>query len=294
MMNKLLKYECRAVGRLLVPAWAGAVILSALCLLLTTLRNMIPGAGSLPVLNIADVAINLLAGLLLLAMMLGCVVINIQRFYRLLGDQGYLMFSLPVTVSQHIAAKLLCACGSTIASFLVASGCAWLVGLKPDARNEVSAQAILVVPDARNEVSAQAILVVPDARGTALLAYVYLCLVLGMCIGYLYLYLCMTIGSRWPQQRLAASVITYFVLSFLVQIALSVLVILAAVAISSVPESTVDALTSWLVQADVAFPAGVPGTVWLLGAGCVLFLLAVNAILWGVIHHLLARHLNLP
>lgn len=279
MMNKLLKYECRAVGRLLVPAWAGAVILSALCLLLTTLRNMIPGAGSLPVLNIADVAINLLAGLLLLAMMLGCVVINIQRFYRLLGDQGYLMFSLPVTVSQHIAAKLLCACGSTIASFLVASGCAWLVGLKPDARNEVSAQAILVVP---------------DARGTALLAYVYLCLVLGMFIGYLYLYLCMTIGSRWPQQRLAASVITYFVLSFLVQIALSVLVILAAVAISSVPENTVDALTSWLVQADVAFPAGVPGTVWLLGAGCVLFLLAVNAILWGVIHHLLARHLNLP
>lgn len=279
MMNKLLKYECRAVGRLLVPAWAGAVILSALCLLLTTLRNMIPGAGSLPVLNIADVAINLLAGLLLLAIMLGCVVINIQRFYRLLGDQGYLMFSLPVTVSQHIAAKLLCACGSTIASFLVASGCAWLVGLKPDARNEVSAQAILVVP---------------DARGTALLAYVYLCLVLGMCIGYLYLYLCMTIGSRWPQQRLAASVITYFVLSFLVQIALSVLVILAAVAISSVPENTVDALTSWLVQADVAFPAGVPGTVWLLGAGCVLFLLAVNAILWGVIHHLLTRHLNLP
>lgn len=270
MMNKLLKYECRAVGRLLVPAWAGAVILSALCLLLSTLRNIIPGAGSLPVLNIADVAINLLAGLLLLAMMLGCVVVNIQRFYRILGDQGYLMFSLPVTVSQHMAAKLLCACGSTIASILVACGCAWLMGLEPDARNEVGAQAILVVP---------------DSRGTALLAYAYLCLVLGMCIGYLYLYLCMAIGSRWPQQRLAASVITYFVLSFIVQVILSVLMIVIAVAVSSLPQPALNTLAFSVTQA---------GSAWLLGAGCVLFLLAANAMLWGITHRLLTRHLNLP
>ena len=64
-MNKLLKYEALAVGRVLVPVWLGAF---ALCLLATginALQSALPAATHLTVVMILQVVVELLAALLL-------------------------------------------------------------------------------------------------------------------------------------------------------------------------------------------------------------------------------------
>ena len=49
-----------------------------------------------------------LAAFALLAMLAVIVIVAVQRFYKnLLGDEGYLMFTLPATPGQQIFSKLL-------------------------------------------------------------------------------------------------------------------------------------------------------------------------------------------
>jgi hypothetical protein len=47
------------------------------------------------------------------------VIIIIMRYYKMLGDEGYLWFTLPVTANQHISGKLIVATVWSIASFVV-------------------------------------------------------------------------------------------------------------------------------------------------------------------------------
>ena len=108
-MNKLLKYEALAVGRVLVPVWLGAFALCLLAAGINALQSALPAATHLTVVMILQVVVELLAALSFLAVMAAAVIVNVQRFYAMLGTRGYLYFSLPVKPWQQIAAKLLCA-----------------------------------------------------------------------------------------------------------------------------------------------------------------------------------------
>ncbi len=272
MMNKLLKYECLAVGRILVPIWAGTAVFSLLTALVTRLNGTFANMAGTPVISVLESFFQLATALLIFATMAACVILNIQRFYKLLGEQGYLMFSLPAAPWQHMAAKLLCACGSTIASLLVSIGCVWM------ANSDGEEEAAQAFSDAFS---------LSNTMGTVFLV---LLLVLSLVSAYLYLYLCMAIGSRWPQQRMLASIATYFVLGFIIQMVSIFLFVAGAIVMANLPRSVLDGMAPFFIEISrnqTAVTWGLAGFVLLLFA-------AADAILWAVTQYLISKKLNLP
>lgn len=96
MLGKLLKYELKATSRTFLPIY-GALILVALGNRLFRMGNINLGFGLT-----TAILVGLFVALGVLTLM-----VTIQRFNRnLLGDEGYLMFTLPVGPNQLIFLSL--------------------------------------------------------------------------------------------------------------------------------------------------------------------------------------------
>lgn len=126
MLSKLLKYEIKATARLFLPLYLTVVIFAVINLFFLTAPNA--GGHSFSFYNLAMgismfVFVTLMVGLVVMTLF-----VLIQRFYKnLLGDEGYLMFTLPVKSWSHILCKLITAMLWTMASGLVAFGAILLV-----------------------------------------------------------------------------------------------------------------------------------------------------------------------
>ena len=119
MLGKLIKYEFRATRRTMLPLYA-----ALLCVALLTRLSMsalsVPGGGAHHgFLNFVAGIMGMLFGLLTFALGFITLFLMAQRFQKnLLGDEGYISFTLPVTVSQNIAAKLMVSCVWFFSSFV--------------------------------------------------------------------------------------------------------------------------------------------------------------------------------
>lgn len=104
MLRKLIKHELRATGRVMGPMLL-LVLVAAAGGNLATYRLLETNNGVLNALGI------LLLTIFVIAIVATCVLafaLMVQRFYRnLLRDEGYLTMTLPVSVHEHIWAKLL-------------------------------------------------------------------------------------------------------------------------------------------------------------------------------------------
>src|SRR5699024_3526845 len=101
-MLKLLKYEWKACARICLPMYAALLLLSVVTrvMMVEQVQELLYG--------IPSVLIAMLYLAMIVAVFVVTAIILIQRFYKnLLGDEGYLMFTLPVTVGQHIWSKLI-------------------------------------------------------------------------------------------------------------------------------------------------------------------------------------------
>ena len=119
MLGKLIKYEFRATRRTMLPLYA-----ALLCVALLTRLSMsalsVPGGGAHHgFLNFVAGIMGMLFGLLTFALGFITLFLMAQGFQKnLLGDEGYISFTLPVTVSQNIAAKLMVSCVWFFSSFV--------------------------------------------------------------------------------------------------------------------------------------------------------------------------------
>lgn len=99
MLGTLMKYEFKAVGRLLLPLY-GAWLIAAVMLGLSI--GEINAAGSPLFITLSGI---LYGGFTMVSVVLTCIIL-IQRFYKnLLGNEGYLMFALPVSTGKHLINK---------------------------------------------------------------------------------------------------------------------------------------------------------------------------------------------
>lgn len=99
MFPKLLKYECAAIAKELLPIYLLMIAAAVLTNLLLLAHFHTPSAFALGIF----IAITVAAVVITLVTM-------IRRFRRnLLQDEGYLMFTLPVTAKQLIFAKAVAA-----------------------------------------------------------------------------------------------------------------------------------------------------------------------------------------
>lgn len=120
MLGKLMKYDLRSGIRTFSLIWIGLAALAAINGL--TLRIAFDGDIQSELANfIITVLPMVLLVALYVAMGIFMLVFIINRFYKgLLGDEGYLMFTLPVSVSEHIGSKLLTSMIFQVGSFAVA------------------------------------------------------------------------------------------------------------------------------------------------------------------------------
>ena len=102
MLGKLIGYETKAFGRIMLPLY-GAMLAFALFTGLSIrflpedIMQGLPG-----------VLIFMLYTFLMLAIIIMTCVLSVTRFYKiLLGEEGYLMFSLPTDTATLIASKVI-------------------------------------------------------------------------------------------------------------------------------------------------------------------------------------------
>lgn len=120
MLGKLMKYDLRSGIRTFSLIWIGLALLGAINGL--TIRFVLDGNVQSELVSfIFGVLPMILLVALYVAMGIFVLVFIIDRFYKgLLGNEGYLMFTLPVTSAAHIASKALTGMIFTLASAIVA------------------------------------------------------------------------------------------------------------------------------------------------------------------------------
>lgn len=120
MLGKLMKYDLRSGIRTFSLIWIGLALLGAINGL--TIRFVLAGDTQSGLVSfVFGVLPMILLVALYVAMGIFVLVFIIDRFYKgLLGNEGYLMFTLPVTSAAHIASKALTSMIFSVASAIVA------------------------------------------------------------------------------------------------------------------------------------------------------------------------------
>ena len=97
MLGKLLKYELKATSRVFVPLYIAILVVS-----------IVNGLSlNLEIFNIQGLATIILM-CLFISLFVITIVVTIQRFNKnLLKDEGYLMFTLPVSSKYLVLSKYL-------------------------------------------------------------------------------------------------------------------------------------------------------------------------------------------
>lgn len=115
-----MKYEIKATARWFLPIYAAILLFAGINRLLFTDPIIMDGPG-FSFRGIMTGLSLLIYIILFISLMAVTLVVCIIRFYKsLLGDEGYLMFTLPVKTWKHILSKLLIAMMWSVASGLFA------------------------------------------------------------------------------------------------------------------------------------------------------------------------------
>ena len=255
MLIKLFKHEAKSVFRLLLPLYGAALVLTGLCKL--TLLFGWFGSSNLWV---AIPSGLLFAGTILglVALMFTTVLIVVLRFYKnLLGDEGYLLFTLPVTPTQLLLSKLLIGVGAVLASAVLLFGCFVFLAWGAFSFPPLPAAVWLVLP------------------------MFGICLLAGAFMKCLVFYTAVCIGPSIVQNRLAGSVIAFVAISTISSVLLFILML---------GTGAIAALTG-LMPALLALPE--TSLILLLFGGASMVFLLYGIVLFFISRHMLTKHLTL-
>ena len=126
MISKLVKFEARSTFRLLVIVWAALMavaILIGVFALFTRISSYQDIMSSSTALYVIDKIISTVTMILYVALFVAQIVLTLAivvlRFYRgILGDEGYLMHTLPVKTGDLITSKGIVASAATLGSIV--------------------------------------------------------------------------------------------------------------------------------------------------------------------------------
>jgi len=119
MLGKVLKYEFKATARVFLLLFLAYLLVVEVNALLVPISLNSMHASLQVLVGILSSLFGVLYTLLTLSLMLVAPIVYLVRFYRMLGDEGYLWFSLPVNVSTHILGKLIPAAVWTLSSVAI-------------------------------------------------------------------------------------------------------------------------------------------------------------------------------
>lgn len=262
MLRKLLKYEIKATARILLPLYLVVLLFGFINRFLNPF-NAIEASNSF---NLHAV-LSMFSIILYIGLIVGIIVmtfiIMIQRFYKnLLGDEGYLMFTLPVRSWEHIISKLLVSMLWIILSFLTVI-CSILIIANI---NNLFGELSNVINSIRNYIGNAGLLLIP------------ICLLVEITYSIVTIYDAISLGHLFTKHKLLASFGAYIVLYIISQITFGVFML-------------VYATTNLNLFTNKATPTPSQIIIFAASATCLYLLLAVgNFILTNVI---LKKRLNL-
>ena len=206
MLSKLLKYEFRATGRIMLPVYALLLVSCGGCTLFGRLLGRYPEST---VLSVVQTVFATLFGVTTFGMLLLTLVLMVYRLYKnLMTDEGYLMFTLPVSRSQLIWSKLLVALVWSVLSTVLAA-LAWMAEISVVGRENVFSLIAQGLRSLRQHLSG-------NLTGCAA-ALVVLCLV-SCLVSFLKFYAAISLGHSFSNHKFAWSVAFFFILQFASQL----------------------------------------------------------------------------
>lgn len=211
MLGRLLKYEIKSTARIYLPLY--------LLLFLTAVINKFFLSVNSENLGI-PMAISMTAYVtIIVAIVVITLVITIQRFYKnLLQDEGYLMFTLPVSVDANILSKLLAAVLWNIASTVISFFSVLVLSIDRDMMG--------ALVESWREL--QTFLAAQDFAVHWIIFQSIVLILLSLVVGILNLYVAMAIGHLVQKHRVAASLGAFFLIGLVEQIAFTLFIELAA------------------------------------------------------------------
>ena len=112
MLGKLIKYDLKALAKILAPLWGVLLVMGIIFGI--SIRSNLEGIGNTMI----------VFSLVVIVAVIVAIFVVIQRFWKgLLQEEGYLMFTLPVTIRSLILSKVISAliisCGTAFVIFLL-------------------------------------------------------------------------------------------------------------------------------------------------------------------------------
>ena len=268
MLGKLLKYDFRSMWKQFAFIWPAALALALVNRFTLTLPERSSALGNI----IAGIA-GLVYAAILIAMCVIAVIFVIQRFFKgLLGDEGYLMNTLPVKPWQLIVSKLLCASVATIVSVLVAIlSILLLAPIDGMDYIDIFRETVRVFSELIRQYHANVPLLIIE--------FVVLCLV-GLFASYLQLYLAMAIGHLFGRNRIAMSIIAYVGINAVLSAVTTVLGITFFSQFDELLGRLMAGMSDWQIWHTMM-------------AGLILFTAVQAVVFFIVTERILHRHLNL-
>lgn len=211
MFGKLLKYDFRSMFKQFAFIWPAALVLALVNHF--TLNSFVTSASDTRQ-TVSGVAMLVYVAILI-AMFIIAVVFIIQRFYKgLLGDEGYLMHTLPVKPWQLISSKLLCAVVATFISVVVAILSIFVIFPwgREDFQQLFDGLKYLFSHWDKNATG----VVVSILEGVLLM-------LVSLAAGYLQLYLSMAVGHLFNKNRVAMSVIAFIAVNAVISMVMGFL-----------------------------------------------------------------------
>ena len=249
MLGKLMKYEFRATAIYFLPIYVVLVLVSGLRYVVSLISQKFSNGFS----AFSGFSLSAIYLLLALGLAITTFIVIIIRFYKnLLGTEGYLMFTLPVSVEQNSLAKLIPSVvwffGSCVLGMLTIAPA---MGLRFNDNPFTMFTGIRLgdVP----EILLAVLMVIGSIAGT-----------------FLFYYLCMCIGQMFNSHRFLASAGAYIVIQTVLQILGIAFIWICASSFSS------QAFVAWLSNA-FAFLDKIPS-----GSLIYLFLIAANILSYGI------------
>ena len=278
MLGKLIKHELRGSGRTMLPFILVSLFLAVMAGFSMRAMEFQQDYSWFNIL-FGIVIFLFVAGLMAVCIMSVVVVINRFR-QNLLGDEGYLMFTLPVSVDQHIWSKMIVSAIWFLATGLTCMLAVMLMLLCNINTFDIDWSEMGYVMGELGRMMSQ----------FGVLHIVGYCLELlvmffaGACVSCLTFYCAMAIGYSFSNRKVLLSILAFFGIDILLSMAQSALIVL----LNALP-----GVERFMENLDLS-RVNAAGSVHIVLLCWVLYLVIHAAVLYIPTRLLLKKKLNLP
>ncbi len=206
MLRKLMKHELRATARIILPLFLAVIVFSVFTSIAT--RSGFESHSNF--LNIVSVLVSVGYGIALFALFAVILVLLINRFRNnLLGDEGYVMFTLPVSVHQLIWSKIIVSCLWFVGACLIVIASATIITADVAFFQNLSFN----LRELWNEFNG-----VYALNGTAIVIESLVLFFLAYAAGCLQFYASLAVGHSFDRRKTLYSILFFFAVTFVIQL----------------------------------------------------------------------------